>query len=191
MTELNQPVDRTRPAIVVSAYQHLAHALRQFEVRHCISILGRAEVAQRGWPEFGNRALLRLQFDDVQYRPELTSAKRRTDRRTDPVRPRLGWPGKLADPLPSGHGALARGRDNRRRNPSPDRCRRPVPGRSSEILFPPEHEDAGTGRHDPPSEAVVDRDFALNFPARAARRLGSGPNPAGLTANTRIRAALL
>ena len=67
MTELNRPVDSTQPAIVVSAYQHLAHALRQFEVRHCISLLGRAEVAQRGWPEFGNRALLRLQFDDVQY----------------------------------------------------------------------------------------------------------------------------
>jgi predicted protein tyrosine phosphatase len=68
MTELNWPVDSTQPAIVVSAYEHLAHALRQFEVRHCISLLGRAEVvAQRGWPEFGNRALLRLQFDDVQH----------------------------------------------------------------------------------------------------------------------------
>src|SRR5258708_2150391 len=67
MTELKRSVDSTRPAIVVSAYLHLAHALRQFEVRHCISLLGRAEVAQRGWPEFGNRALLRLEFDDVQY----------------------------------------------------------------------------------------------------------------------------
>ena len=36
MTELNRPVDSAQPAVVVSAYQHLAHALRQFEVRHCI-----------------------------------------------------------------------------------------------------------------------------------------------------------
>ena len=67
MTDLSQPIDNTKPAIVVSAYQHLRDALSQFEVRHCVSILGRSEVAQRGWPDFENRALLRLEFDDVQY----------------------------------------------------------------------------------------------------------------------------
>jgi predicted protein tyrosine phosphatase len=65
MTDLSQPIDNTKPAIVVSAYQHLRDALSQFEVRHCVSILGRSEVAQRGWPEFENRALLRLEFDQA------------------------------------------------------------------------------------------------------------------------------
>jgi predicted protein tyrosine phosphatase len=70
MTDLSQPIDNTKPAIVVSAYQHLRDALSQFEVEHCVSILGRSEVAQRGWPDFENRALLRLEFDDVQYSSE-------------------------------------------------------------------------------------------------------------------------
>jgi hypothetical protein len=35
---------------MVSPYHSLPHALRQFEVRHSISLLGRAEVTRRGWP---------------------------------------------------------------------------------------------------------------------------------------------
>jgi hypothetical protein len=41
--------------IMVSPYQSLPHALRQFEVRHCISLLGRAEVARREWPRIHQR----------------------------------------------------------------------------------------------------------------------------------------
>ena len=39
MTELNRPVDSTQPAILVSAFQHLAHALRDRGGRYGLATL--------------------------------------------------------------------------------------------------------------------------------------------------------
>lgn len=55
-----QGLTRTGPAIIISLYH-------QFDVRYAISILGQSEARQNPWREFGDRAVLRLQFDDVQH----------------------------------------------------------------------------------------------------------------------------
>jgi predicted protein tyrosine phosphatase len=54
-----------KPELVVAPYYHLADALKETDVTHVVSILGRAD--RLDWPSVGTRVALRLEFDDIGY----------------------------------------------------------------------------------------------------------------------------
>ncbi len=65
------------PAVAICSYHHLANFLDRHEVHHVVSIMSDAEWKRFPAPSFGNRKVLRLRFEDVDYaRDRLVTASR-------------------------------------------------------------------------------------------------------------------
>ncbi len=73
------PRTRAKSGIVISSLRHLDQALEQFEVRKVISILSKSESGRLPAVLFGDREVLRLEFDDCQHSTENLVAPGKSD----------------------------------------------------------------------------------------------------------------